>query len=296
MMRSIFKAAPEPSIIELLTQVRNAGYPVISMNRLNETHLAKIQELVIELGHKILGAKSAADPKIDEAHAKFQLVACELIKTKQKYAIVSFAAQLLQYYTIICDKDFEPNQSLDEFNQLLAKKNAFGDVSNNLLVTEYRLIKIYNDLITFTDAQMGKIAPIKDGALKVARLLEQLVAIKEKVGEWEQKNPDNIFFSYLNFTVNYTYAQALECQFNLQEENLSEEDKTLCADVQKNVFLKAALGALDKTRLLEADSEERKLPFAKGAEFSLGQGLLHKMPVNDLEKVCEHVSSLSAAH
>lgn len=294
-MQSIFKAAPEPSIIELLTQVRNANYPVISMSRLNETHFAQIQELVIDLGQKILGAQSAAAPKMEGAHAKLQLVAGELIKRKQKYAIVSFAAQLLQYYTIVCDKDFEPNQSLEDFNQLLAKRSAFGDVSKNLFVIEYRLVKIYNDLISFTDAQMGKIAPIKYGEHKVSALLEQLAVIKEKVDEWEQKNPDNIFFSYLNFTVNYTYAQALECQFNLQEEKLSAEDKALYADAQKNVFLKAALAALDKTRILEADSEERKQPFAKGAEFSLGQGLLHKMSVNDLATVHEHVSTLLSA-
>ncbi|EHL29655.1 hypothetical protein [Legionella drancourtii] len=294
-MRSIFKAASEPNIIELLTQLRHANYPMSSINSLNENHLSQIQELVTELGQKILGAKSDADPKVGEARANVQKVVSELIKTKNKYAIVSFATQLLQYYTIICDQDFEPKQSLEDFNQLLVKKRAFGDVSKNLFVTEYRLVKIYNDLITLTDAQMGKIAPIRDGECKLGILLEQLAAIKEKIDEWEPQNPDNIFLSYLNFTVNYTYAQVLECQFNLQKHKLSEQEKALYADSQKDIFLKAALDALVKIRTLVEYCNERQTPFAKGAEFSLGQSLLHKMPVDDLKVIQEHVSSLVSA-
>ncbi len=294
-MRSIFKTASEPNIIELLTQVRNANYSVISIHRINDNHLFQIQELVTDLGQKILGSKSDADLKITEAHIKLQKVVSELMQTKNKYAIVSFAAQLLQYYTIICDKDFEPQQSLEDFNRLLTKRSAFGEVSSNLFVMEYRLVKIYNDLITLSDAQMGKIAPIRDGECKLGILLEQLAAIKEKIDEWEPQNPDNIFVGYLNFTINYTYAQVLECQFNLQKHKLSEQEKALYADSQKDVFLTAAFDALVKIRTLEQYCNERQMLFAKGAEFSLGQSLLHKMPVDDLKVIQEHVSSLVSA-
>ena len=61
---------------------------------------------------------------------------------------IFFAAQLLQFYTVMCDKQFaqltDVSQSIDFLEQ---HKQDFGDMSHNYLLEESLLIKIYNKII-----------------------------------------------------------------------------------------------------------------------------------------------------
>ncbi len=119
------------------------------------------------------------------------------LQNTDRFATVYFAAQLLQYYTIICDEDFSPKSGFTEFQEFLfTNRHKFGDMTGNVLVTEYCLIKIYNDLakseVLFTDKE--KIMGLKEEEqqiihAKVQFEYEQLMLFKEKTEQWKTGSP-----------------------------------------------------------------------------------------------------------
>jgi hypothetical protein len=275
----------EQAIINLLVEIRYSDYKPTLINDLSSESLTQIRALVIKLGERILEANCQNPLLYPEAKINFHRV----VKTipEIKFIVCSYAAQLVQYFTIVSTDDFTVEQSIVGFNDFLAShKKQFGDTDKNLFITEYKLIKIYNNLCDLVEEQNGTLAPgsKEDKVGLVTLIISELVRIRTQIDQWILDAPENIFVRYLSFCHYYSYAKALEFNFTEHQETLSEEERLAEAATQ-DFALKLAQEELVHCEYLKDKSK------CSGLEFSLGQDVFNKMPA-DLDKIKSHVASL----
>ncbi|KTC66198.1 hypothetical protein Lade_0856 [Legionella adelaidensis] len=280
--------------IAALTEFRDNNYQLRFISPVTEAHFPEIKNWVLELGTKILRVNATNLEEINVAQSQFAKIVDVFFQTKNKFAICSFAAQLLQYYTVISHARFTSEFNAIQFREFLKEhEKELGSVENNSLITEYRLIKIYNDLTDCLDSINGVKRPIPDVNEKLGFLLGELNTIQEKINQWIYDAPDNVFIAYLKFVVSYACAKALELQHKLIPTE-EREQKEMVAGSQR-FFLQDCLQGLKNIQSIQTLSAERGHTFVKGAELSLGQNVLIKLPVSDLDAITSHVSSLLEA-
>jgi hypothetical protein len=275
----------EQAIIKLLVEIRYSDYKPTLINELSSESLAQIRALMIKLGERILEANCQNPLLYTEAKINFNRVVKAIPEIK--FILCSYAAQLVQYFTIVSTDDFTAEQSIVGFNEFLSSnKMQFGDTDKNLFITEYKLIKIYNNLCDLVEEQNGTLAPRpkKDKEELIKVIHSELVRIRKQIDLWILDAPENIFVRYLSFCHYYCYAKALEFNFTEHQETLSEEEKLEDAATQ-DFALKLAQEELVHCEYLKNNSK------CSGLEFSLGQDVFNKMPA-DLDKIKSHVASL----
>lgn len=288
-------------IIKKLTSIRIDGYKHHKMSQaIKKTDIDEIKVLVKKLGDNILIANILGSGGVDKyttARTKFHHMLDNFIVQGNKFDITIYAAQLLQYYTVISDDGFTSEFSSQEFEQFLDEncQEKFGDTRKNAFVVEYKLIKIYNDLTTLTDATTGKIAHIVDSDEKTMVLVNQLIELQTIVSDYLNQAPDNVFPQYLSFVINYTTAKLLELNYRIQDaaiEKLTPEEGLQLSDIQQ-MYLASAKQALKEIEKLPGYFEEHNMTHVKGTEYSLGQEILHNFPITNLEKATDHLLSLT---
>ena len=288
-----------PLLVKKLTHIRLSGYNNAQINReILESDYNDLKALIRELGENILKAnvkKTGERNDFMEIRAKFVKMTDVFINHSNVYTITTYAAQLLQYYTIVCNKNFHSEQDFPSFDRFLFNnKRTLGDASINAFIVEYKLIKIYNDLSTLVDAISGTIAPIENSEQKSAFLKEHLQLLHETVSNFKCNAPDNVFSHYLNFVSNYATAKALELDYRMLEMKLAkstpEDEQEL--SVKQQIYLDNAKESLDEIEKLPLFFEERNSPHVKGMEFSFGQDVFSKLPVRNIGEIIEHVSAL----
>jgi len=277
----------EKEIINTLVELRHEQYSSKLVNRIPDTDYPAIKALAIKLGEKILKANHPVSANYNRAKIQFNSTINELFKQDVRFNMATFAAQLLQYYTVISHPEFEPVQNIEEFVRFLIQTPQLGETGTNLFVTEYKLIKIYNDLCDFVDVKAGVIAPIVNMPARVEFLVAELEKIKSQVTKWLNDAPDNIFVHYLNFALNYCFAKVLELQFISDKTSLSDDERIFLATLQ-DAFLEQTKKSLTEIEQLKA----RNVPFLYGIEFNLGQEVFNKLPSSDLESLQAHVNFL----
>jgi flagellar basal body rod protein FlgB len=287
-------------VISKLTAIRVAGYnKKVVDQQLSEQNHKDILLLTKQLGEKVLKVNlinSEGTKVFKAARIQFNEVINNLAQ-KGTFPLVFYAAQLLQFYTIICDDKFEPNLSPPYFQKLLADNiDNYGDTNSNLFIAEYKLTIIYNNLVSSGDLYANTDAVMQDSDPKMPLLqlkltLNQLESLKENIDKWLLEATDNVFVHYLSFIYQYTLAKALEFQFVVQERQLSDESKLELSKTQET-HLTLAKEALDSLDELNRYFEGRGESYSNGLEFSLGQGLLHKLPETNLNELRTHVISL----
>ncbi|EHL29653.1 hypothetical protein [Legionella drancourtii] len=286
--------AANSEIIRKLTALRITGYKDALINQeINEDDEAALNKLTLHLGEKILKVNLIGADGTDAykaARSQFKRIIEQLSKTK--LSLIVFAAQLLQFYTIICAEQFKPEGDYQEFQQLLANgSNKFGAVNTNLFIIEYQLIKIYNDSVALEDANANADALAKEALAHLNLIETQLPRLKESLDQLVIAEPDNVFLHYLLFLHSYTSAKLLELHYILEEKNLSTEE-ILALSGRQEIYLKAAKDALDTIEQLKQFFKAYKKNYAKGLEFALGQDLLHNLPEHDFHEIRNHLLSL----
>ncbi len=271
-------------VAEIITKIRLGGYSVAIINRLEKNELAAIKNMVLELGNNIL-KEQINSTGFHEAKKEFTNVISELSASKSRFSFIYYAAQLLQYYTVICDKTSVVDMNGSVFNKFLQDNTGkFGDTSKNPLIAEYQLIKYYNELAKVQDT------PEKISLSQVSHISEQLNRLTSQVQNWLEDAPDNIFVNYLEFVAFYTCAKALEIQFSKNKSTASEDVLNLLSGSQQGLLQRSqkALSSVDKIVSKYAKEEDNP----HGLEFSFGQMVFNKLPCHDLDKIKEHVLSL----
>ncbi len=284
-----------PEIIKTLVMIRKSDYNPVKINALLAPELLLIKKTAEILGTKILTARLS--PSAPYAHflreksSFFNTIGHFIQNEQSTFPLVAYTAQLLQYYTIISDPQFFAGTTLLDFEQFLNDNLAkFGKTDKNLFLTEYKLIKIYNDLATLTDTAPNFIATTKPNDETVDFLKTQLRIIQTQVNQWSIDAPDNVFVVYLQFVMHYTYAKMNELEFRQDQshlENPASSDSLKRVDIQE-IHLKNAETSLKELKNLMADTST----YTKGLEFSFGQNVLNFLPVKELNNVASHVSEL----
>jgi hypothetical protein len=213
-----------------------------------------------------------------------------------------FAAYLLQYYVIKCDADvMASGKSVEECQSAIGLKVAkFGDTSKNVLMTEHLLVLLYNDLARLEDKLGGLSADAAQSSMEL--ITAQLNAIEPRVASLVSDVPDSAFSRYLMFTVHYSRAKLAEVAFRAFTKGRKLGGPADAADVDLGAhqlglfqaqFLRQALEDLEALAAIRELAASQGRP-ETGSEFALGQGVLSKLPVGDLDAVRAHVRMLLA--
>ena len=287
-----------PEIIRKLTAARLAGYSYIKINsEFSEDDYPEIKALINALGSNILETRFVANKENHkEAQEKFvEMTENFSAESKNKVALIIYSAQLLQYYTVICQDDFVTSQSYEEFvNFLEDNTSKFGDTQKNPFIVEYKLIKIFNGLCLLIDSVSGTIAPIKYLEIQLQQLLNYLTQLNSIVENFKLTAPDYVFPQYLDFVSNYVMAKLLEVNFKVLCKNLaefSEEEKVQHSDLQQYYITQAASALCTITDLFKYTSD-RNLVHVKGVEYCFGQELFVKFPGQDMESMERNIIAL----
>lgn len=281
-----------PPIIKKLTAIRLSDYKqaIIELH-MTEMDYPALAALIKKLGEKILKANQDANPNhapYQEVRRRFLLMLNQFTTDNDEFALVSYAAQLLQYYTILCSEDFHPGEDYTRFDDFLcASIRKHGDTTHNLFIMEYRLIKIYNDLSLWTESITEHPDNNKDSPLSLELLFTHTKRLHHLIQNLVCNTPDNLFYGYLDFVSNYTLAKACELNYRLKSAELSFEEKKRYSDEQKHYLLYAQKAWNDiENKSLGPGKSQRYL---KGLEFSFGQHVLFKLPVGHVDAIRHHL-------
>lgn len=284
-----------PEIVEKLTQIRmdNYNHPKIQ-HEMTELMIKDVTTLVIGLSKKILEVNFNVNENEGNEYPYADLIS-ELAK-KDKVGFITFAAQLLQYYTMICNKDFSNKASFSEFKTFLLKHNKqLGDVTDNFLIIEYQFIKIFNEISMYHSSNA------KDDVLKkmekkilnpsLKSLHDELAKLGNHIKQWQSDSPKNVYIQYLCFIDNYTLANLLEFEFKLHRDKSVTTPPSQAIDEQKIVLSKAK-DALENIERLTIPQSNSKKAYPNGIEYALGQNLFHHFPEKNLHNIKSHLESL----
>lgn len=291
-LQSKAKTRIDSRIIEVLTAFRLSGYNVLNLHTVSSNDYLFINQFIEELGIRILKAnilKPVGLTEYKQAEAKFlAMLSGFLNNTNDTFPRVYYAAQLLQYFTLLCDNSIPGQQSFPDFHRFLSDNLIkYGDTGNNVFVIEYKLIKIYNDLCVLTDFIAEEASIPQNIERQSAFLANHLLDLHTMVTQFTCDAPDNVFACYLYFVSHYATAKLLELQYRLKKDG--EHDAL--ADAQQS-HLSAALAALEKINRLPSHHQEIGNTHLPGAEFSFGQSILGKLPVSDINEIRDHITSL----
>lgn len=276
----------DKKLISTLVRIRTAKNPTPDIDSLTSSDFAKMQALVIKMGEKILKANYAEAKQYNKAKMKFVAAITNLFKHNISFIAASYSSQLLQYYTLICHPSFEPANNTVEFLDFLTA-TQYENIDSNLLISEYKIIKIYNDLSDLIDCKEGIISTMSTLESQISILFSELNQIQRQVNPCLEEEFDNIFSHYLNFCVHYCFARAVELQFfYLKESSTAEEQVAL--SYRQQLFLNQAQEDLNNIKKLKESSSA-----IKGSEFSFGQDVLYRLPISDLEALQSHLNTLT---
>lgn len=294
--------ANERDIIRKLTVARISEYDLLVVNQeFSKEDFNKLPPLISELGNQLLKANLISSRGLSaykEVSAFFKTIIEELYKAHH-IILISFAAQLLQFYTIVCEPSFRSHSSYTQWQKFLSDKAIiFGSINNNLFITEYSLILLYNDLCSLID-KCNDAEPNKehDCEMDLASLnfrAKKLEELKEQIKQWHVNAPDNIFVHYLMFIQQYTVAKLLELHFLIDEKKLSDEAKLQLVDKQ-TVQIALAKDSIDTMIIIKKKCAEIGIKFAQGTEYTLGQSLFSKFPETTIESFAEQLTLLMSA-
>lgn len=291
-----------PIIIRKLTAARLADYSYMKTNgEFSEDDYPEIMALVNAMGSNILETRFVGKNKDDnhnEAQEKFvEMTNNFFAESKNKVAIIVYSAQLLQYYTVICQDDFVTGQSYLEFFDFLENNTSkFGDTHKNPFIVEYKLIKIFNELCLLMDSISGTISPVKELETQLSLLFNYLMQLQSTVEHFKLTAPDYVFSQYLDFVINYVMAKLMEVNFKVLCNNLAEfpdEEKVRHSDLQQCYIAQASSALCTITDLFKYTSG-RNLVHAKGVEYCFGQELFVKFPGQNMESMESMVRNISA--
>lgn len=276
----------EEGLIKTLVAITHSKYDIKLINSIPPESLPILQALVIKLGEQLLLANSKEDAALyKESKKKLHEAMHQLFDKTVTFPIIVFSAQLVQYYTLVSDPAFNSHLNATEFMSFLKNNSKFGDCSANLLVTELKLIKIYNDFCIQLDEEAGIISKAKKSKIN-ASVVVGLEEIREQLTTVLNKDdPTNIFAHYLNFI--YHYCQAKKLEFVYVNTKDSHPESNLSLTAQQDEHLKQAKEAMTNIKTIQ------EYPLITGVEFSLGQDLFHKLPISDMDTIHTHVTELA---
>jgi hypothetical protein len=200
---------------------------------------------------------------------------------------IFFAAQFLQFYTVICNQELAKITEVSQFYHFLElHSQQFGDFSNNYFIEECLLIKIYNK-ISELDEKFESEA--KDDETRFKRILiydlQKLKYLLSQISLSMDKDikdsPKRLFLNYLDIILNYTQALKIEFEMKLNLDNPANEYLVSMNEQQQNYFKNIQ----DCIHEIESGTYQMDL-------FLMGDDLFSRFPIKSFVNFKSHISSL----
>lgn len=310
----------------LLTSLRLENYPIIKINRLTSTDKENIQNLIKDLGAKVIREELKAElsftpEEIREATNRFNNIVDGLAKMPTAFPLVTYAGNLLQFYAITCDTEMAKQTTLSKMQTYLNSKiKQYGQTDKNLFVLERKIITAYNEIArleedaesvleeykkvnaTLTrlatsgseDAVMRAQGKMDEVYAKLGKLNAQLIEIHKPLSQLVKdvkglvkQSGNNIFVKYLSMVSHYTQAKYMEVYAEANPA-LASTQQTALIEVQKEA-LKGAKSDLEDIRQIKEFAETMGKGPAIGSEFAFGRELLRKLPAHDKDQILDEV-------
>ena len=166
------------------------------------------------------------------------------------------------------------------------KIEVFGDVSKNLLMAEYYLIEMYNDIFSDLEkfnsvSDTKKLSMNKFLSHNIKKYRIFLTRLIQNVDYNRSYCHQGIFIDYLYVMINYTQALLIDYEFKLNVDQYTEFPESLYENRQKN--FKECLKYLD---LLEKDQ------LTSFDLFFLGKHLFSKFAIKTIPEFKSHLQML----
>ena len=276
----------DTDILDRLTPIMLSGCPYSDINReFSEDDYDELAGVMSGFGEYFLRGRCLVRGTLEslpEARASLASMISGFISiaAKNKFAIVSYCAQLLQFYLMVSNKAFTTGFCVSQLHDFLrGSRHVMGNTGNNPFVVEYQLLKIYNQLGRLRETRHENTALIQEELVILTSALENLLP---EIGKFTQQGPDYLFSHYLDYMINMTWAKAIELGAAL-----SPMDKQYHT-TRVEAYLANANRAMDTIKTLQSSCESRNASHQKGMEFCFGLDLFDRFQLNGLEEVAAH--------
>lgn len=255
----------DTKLIQNLIRVKISNYNVKVMKEiLGDIDMSSVNDLIKCLSkqviEKISHLKRNPPSTFYLKWRNFRKILDELMR-KHPYVILSYAAKLLQYYTLISDKSLTKAKSFKSFHdELIIKKISYGHRDNPFMIY-HEIIMIQKDL---KNSQ-------KLSYKELDFILNNLFSLEKNIDHLLINLPDNLFIFSLNHRVKTTIVNFLSLKILDEKSDLKEKYKKLSEDAYQNLI-----------ELTNYFIERRETP--KGLEFDLTQDL-ESLIVNQHEEL-----------
>lgn len=285
-----------PEVISELTAIRISNYDMFKIQQAcYPENVNNIFNLILGLHKKILKANSSeTDSKA--THIYFIKIVRNL-RERDEAQMFYFAAQLLQYCTVLSNKEFLPKSQFKEFQKFQTKNSHyFGDISNNLLLLEYQLIKIYNDLFHFMDSNLLPEPKLTHTMFQnkipgdLELIQKHLIKSQKSIELLKQQSINNVFIHYLYFVVNYILAKFSSCKLKVNQSKYNQHFPLELFNEQKK-YLHEAKKALEDIMKYTSDTEQHETS-SVGIEYCLGHNLFFQFPEKNIMNIIQHIDEL----
>jgi hypothetical protein len=280
-------------IIRELIKIRINDYKIDLQNELfySDT-LQNLLDLIFGIVEKILSTNNENNIRANQMQSEQLKQQLNSLAKEKPDSFIFFSSQLVQYYTIICDSKLA---SIDKFgntlNYMENKKEQFGDVSKNLFIIEYYLIKLYNEIFKCKEEFENASDTVKTNLKKWLDYDRKkyslfLTHISNILEENIVHFPHSIYNNYLNVVVNYTLALIVEYQLRINADTYQDQEKPPEAffENQKNYFKKIeqSLDVLE-TKLNQSSCFE---------PFLLGSDIFSNFPIKTIPEFKAHLQTM----
>lgn len=279
------------SVIKKLVAARIKNYdPIWVRHTFSKAVMTEVLSLVKTLAKKILISNFEQTKEHRKDLTYLNQLLFSLAQRNQK-DIIFYAANLLQFYTIICDDFFKNHPSFKDLKQFLNHgQTKFGITTENPFILEYQLIALYNDFDAYSHQLENHLENSASIHSKIQSLETDFKQIICQLNHLYQSNPDHLFYQNLQFIAYYTMAKFNELELHMKKNQLTAQEVNVLIQ-QQNTHLKKAQSFLHSISE-NIQKETRHGQFALGREYWVNQKIFTKFPEHDLEAMNAHIQQL----
>lgn len=159
------------------------------MSILLDSDINKLKNIAFDNAAKLLSLNARLSAGLDETLSKcLELLVAEFRPQNKQRAAV-FCDQLNQYMALRCSSEPISEYSLDKLEAFLERNQTnLGHTSQNLFILEYKLTKLYNEMMHLNRAVRGIVAPVHNFESRFRNLGEASTRLRNLTDELSRNN------------------------------------------------------------------------------------------------------------
>lgn len=271
------KGSRDRNLINSILAIQRSNFKPGDMRDLSNDDYKALKQLVIKIGNKLIKEDLIKEERLNlypVAKSNYAKIIHGMSQPSNKFCFIRYAAQLIQYFTLLREQQCSNELDLQDFHQFLLI-NEVVNANMNLYLVENQILIIYRDLFKLEETA-GK-SRLTRAAVehKLASINLQLEKLREIIDNGKIDAPYNVFVFYLSCIINHSYLKYLEVCDSLQA-SVGEESEI---SELKIGYLKLANDDLKSIETIKDSCAQLNISYAYGYEFSFGQDIFKKFGV-----------------